>query len=128
LPTPNAEFRLIRVIRVRGAEFGGHFGVCLRALVFVADPHRDGRAERFALERAGKNLNAISLLARSYNLGLAGSAAIKVGLNVRFRQREARRAAVDHNADAATVRFTPGSDAEQVPKRICHAGSLGPEH
>jgi hypothetical protein len=46
-------------------------------------------------------------------------------LNIRLGEFEARRTTIHHHAHAATVRFTPGCDAEQFAKRICHAASLG---
>lgn len=67
-------------------------------------------------------MDRVRLLARRNDARLAGPAAIKVRLNIRFRQREAWRAAIHNHAYAAAVRFAPGGDAEQLTEGIRHAG------
>ena len=55
---------------------------------------------------------------------MAWPAAIEVRLNVRFREFEARRTAIDDHAHTATMGFAPGSYTEQVPKDVRHKGNL----
>ena len=47
--------------------------------------------------------------------------AIQLRLNVFLAQRDARRTAINHHADAATVAFAPSGYAENFTKRIPHA-------
>ena len=121
LPVAVAEFLLVRVVGVGGAELGLHLRVGLGAEIFVVHHHHDGCAEGFALEGAGENLDFVGLVARRDDLRLAGTASVEVGLNVRLVEIELRRAAVEHDADAAPVGFAPGGDAEQMAKRVWHA-------
>ena len=114
LPVADAEFGLVSVIGVGGAEFRGHFAVSFRAGVLILHPHGNGRAERFALERAGKNLHPVAFLARRDDGRLAGPAAVQVRLNIRLCQAQARRAAVNDHAHAAAVGFAPGGDAKKL--------------
>jgi hypothetical protein len=123
-PGANAELGEVGVVGVRRAKLGRHLGVGFGAGIFVFHPHADGRAEGFALERAGENLDGIRLLARADNLRLTGAAAVEIGLDVCFREFELRRTTIDHDADTATVRFSPGGDAEEVPEGIRHAPRL----
>src|ERR1035441_9659187 len=90
-----------------------HLLVGLGTLVLVADPDGDGRAERLAVEGAGEDLAGIAFLARRDDLALAGTAAVQIDLDVGFGQRDARRAAVDDHADAASVGLAPGGDLEE---------------
>ena len=69
-------------------------------------------------EGAGEDLDGVRLLAGGDDAGLAGAAAVEVGLDVRLRQGDARRAAVEDDADAASVGFAPGGDAEKAAKYV----------
>src|SRR5437899_182211 len=51
---------------------------------------------------------------------LTRATAIQLSLNIRFRNVDARRAAVDHNADAAAMRLTKGGDAKKLAECIAH--------
>jgi hypothetical protein len=51
---------------------------------------------------------------------LAGPAAVESGWMSASVSAEARRAAVNDDADAAPVRFAPGGDAKQLSERISH--------
>ncbi len=73
--------------------------------VLVAHQDRDRRAERVALEDAREDLGAIGFVARRRQAALARATPIEVALDLRERDREPRRAAVDDDADAAAVRL-----------------------
>jgi hypothetical protein len=121
LPVAEAEFLLVRVVGMRGAELGFHFRVGLGAEIFVVHHHHNGCAEGFTLEGAGENLDFVGLVARRDDLRLAGTASVEVGLNVRLVEIELRWAAVEHDANAPPVGFAPGGDAEQMAERVWHA-------
>jgi hypothetical protein len=55
---------------------------------------------------------------------LTWAAPVQIGLDVRFGEREPGRAAVHDDAHAAAVGFTPGGDAEQVPKGVGHKNAV----
>ena len=57
-------------------------------------------------------------------MGLARSTAIEIGLDVGFREFDARWTTVDDDTDATAVGFAPGGDAEEVAKRITHRERL----
>ena len=64
----------------------------------------------------GKYPHPVRLLARADDGRLPRTPAVQVRLDVRLSQRQPRRAAIDHDADAAPVRFAPGGDAKQMSK------------
>ena len=86
LPVADAVLGVVGVVGVRGAELGFHFGVGLGPGVLVFDPQADRRAEGLALERAGEDLHRVGFLARRDDFGLAGPAAVQVGLDVGLGQ------------------------------------------
>ena len=49
---------------------------------------------------------------------LAGAAAVEIGLDVGFGERDARRAAIDHAAERRPVAFAEGRDAEQMAEAV----------
>jgi hypothetical protein len=51
---------------------------------------------------------------------LARPTTIELALDVLFAQLDSRRAAVEDDADAATVRFTPGSDPKKLSEAAAH--------
>jgi hypothetical protein len=51
---------------------------------------------------------------------LAGPTAVEFRLDVGFREREARRAAIHDRAHAAAVGFAPSGDAEELTERVAH--------
>jgi hypothetical protein len=71
---------------VRRTKLRRHFRVGFGTLILVFDPHQDWCAERLAIERAGKNLHGVRLLAWCDDSGLAGTAAIQIGLDVGLGQ------------------------------------------
>src|SRR5207302_8257176 len=112
-PCPDAELRLVSVVRVRWPELCLHFSVGFRPGVFVAHPHADRRAEGLTFKRARKNLHSIAFFARAHNPRLARAASIQVWLDVRLAESQPRRAAIDDDADACAVRFAPRRHSEQ---------------
>ena len=116
LPIADAEFGLVGVVGVGWPEFRRHFAVGAWPGILILDEHGNGCADGLALERAGKDLHPVGLLARSDDGGLARAAAVQIGLDIGFRQRQARRAAVNYNTDAPSVRFPPSGNAKQVSK------------
>jgi len=49
---------------------------------------------------------------------LARPAPVKIRLDIRLGQFDARRAAIHDDAHAASMRFAPGGDAEKVAKGV----------
>ena len=120
-PSADAILGLVSVVGVRGAELLGHLRVGLGALVRVLDHQGNGRAESLALEGAGEDLDGVGFLARRGDAGLAGAAAVEVGLDVRLSEGEARRAAVHDDAHARAVRLAPSGDAEELAEGVAHS-------
>ena len=110
----DAVFGVVGVIGVAGPVFHGHFIVGAGALVGVSDDDGDGRAERQPVVQAGEDFGGVRLLARGDDVRLAGAAAVEFALDVFQRDRDARRAAIDDDADAAAVRLAEGVDAENL--------------
>src|SRR5580704_5026769 len=67
---------------------------------------------------AGENLYRVRLLALGGEARLAGAAAIEIALDLFGRQRNQRRAAVDHAADRNPVAFAEGRDPEHVAEGV----------
>src|ERR1700730_6829050 len=67
---------------------------------------------------AGENLYRVRLLALGGEARLAGAAAIEIALDLFSRQRDQRRAAVDHAADRNPVAFAEGRDPEHVAEGV----------
>ena len=98
--------------------------LALGSLVLVADPNGDGGAKRPALESSRQNLARVAFLARRDDLALTGTTAGEINLDVGFGQRDARRAAVNDHADAASVGLAPGGDLKEMAKGVRHEKSL----
>jgi hypothetical protein len=111
---------IVGVIGVARAVGLRDFLVVLAARVLVADHHRDRRAERLAVEHARQDLDLIGLLALADQPALARPASIELGLDLRHVEREARRAAIDHDAERRTMRFAERRDPEQVTEARAH--------
>jgi len=94
--------------------------VCFGTRVLVHDQNGDGRAERLPFENAGENLAAVGFIALRDNAALAGTSTIQFALNVGFVELQARRTSIDYNPNAATVRFAPGGNAEEVAEAVAH--------
>ena len=116
----NPEFCLVGEVRVRWAEFVLHLRVGGWALVAVRYVDADWRAKRLALIDAGDDAGGVALFAGCGDVALSGATAVELELNVFDREGQARRAAVDDDADAATVTFAPGGNTEECAKGITH--------
>ena len=116
----DAELGIVGEVRVRGAVGQLHLGVGGGALVGVAHEQGNRRAGGAAFEDAGKDLDGIGLLARRGDVTLAWAPAVELGLDFSGGYWQARRAAVDDNADGGTVAFAPGGDAENMAKTVGH--------
>ena len=81
---------------------------------------RDGSAKRVAFEHAAQDLDLVALVALGHQPALPGPAAIEVGLDALRVEREAWWAAVDDDADAASVGLAEGMDAEGVSPAAAH--------
>jgi len=51
---------------------------------------------------------------------LARATAVQLSLNIRFRYFDSGGTTVDHHADAATMRFSKGGDAEELAECVAH--------
>ncbi|MDB6067936.1 MAG: hypothetical protein JWR26_4144 [Pedosphaera sp.] len=120
LPIADAELGSVGVVGVGRTELGGHFRIGLGTSILIFDPKTDGGAERLAFKRAGEDLDDVRFFARRDDFGLAGPPAVEVRLNVRFREFQARRAAIHNHTDAAAMGLAPRRDTEEMTKRICH--------
>ena len=120
LPIPNSVFRFVGEVSVRRPEFFCDFGIILRSRIFIANENADRRAERLAIEDAGKNLATIFLLPLRGDFALIGPASIELALNVDLRDLDLWWATIDHNADAAAVRLTERRDAKKSTEAVAH--------
>ena len=71
------------------------FGIIARAVIDILDHQRQGRAGGLALEHTGQDAHLIGFLALSDEPALARAALIEIGLDIGFRQGQARRHAVE---------------------------------
>ena len=110
----DAVFRVVSVVGVAGAVFLGHFVVGTGALVGVADEDGNRRAEGEAVLQAGENFRCVSFFAWSDNFRLAGPTAVEFVLDLCDTDRDARRATINNDANATTVRLAESMDAENV--------------
>jgi len=108
---------------VRRAELVLHLRVGRGALVAVGHVDADRGASGLAFVNTRDDGRGVTLFARSGDVALAGAAAIQLELNLFERDRQARRAAVDHDADAAAVALAPGRNTKKCAEGISH-GSL----
>ena len=103
-----------------GPKFACDLGVIFRAGVFVPNCNRDRSAEGSPFENTGQNLAPVFFFSLRGEFALTRATAIQLSLNIRFRNVDARRAAVDHNADDAAMRLTKGGDAKKLAECIAH--------
>ena len=122
LPVADAVFGVVGVVGVAGAVFAGHFGVGFGAGVLVTDHDGDGGAEGEPVEDAGEDFAAVEFLARGDDVALAGAAAVEVELDVFCGEGESGWAAVDDDADATAVAFTPCGNSEELAPLTGHSG------
>src|SRR4029079_17345871 len=117
-PVADAILGLIGEVGVAGAVLVPHVAVVFRARIDVLYLERDRRAggqELAALfEHAGENLHRIRLAPLGGEARLARPPLFHVGLDLGLRDRDARRAAVDHAADGRSMAFAPGRHPEKM--------------
>src|SRR5689334_14417981 len=101
-----------------GAEPVLDLAIVARALVGVLDLQGDGRAGGHALEDAGEDADLVGFPALRDEFRLAGPALVEPGLDIGFRERDARRAAIHDAADGRAVRLAPGGDAEEMAEAV----------
>ena len=122
LPVTDAVFGVVGVVGVAGAVFAGHFGVGFGAGVLVTDHDGDGGAEGEPVEDAGEDFAAVEFLAGGDDVALAWAAAVEVELDVFCGEGESGWAAVDDDADATAVAFTPCGNSEELAPLTGHSG------
>ena len=105
---------------MRRPEFFCDLGVILRPGIFIANQNSDRRAERFAFEDSRKNFATIFLLTLGGDFTLPGTSPIQLALNVGFGDVDLGRTTIDHNADAAAVRFAERRDAKELSESVAH--------
>ena len=120
LPVSDSVFCFVGEIGVRRPEFFCDLGVILRPRVFIANKNANRRAECLALEHARKNFATIFLLPLGGDFALTGPASIELALNVGFGDVDLGRTTIDHNADAAAVRFAERRDAKELSESVAH--------
>ena len=106
----------VRIVGVTRAEGICNVYVVLALRVLVADQQRDRGTRRAALVNPGQDLDAVGLAPLRHMPRGARFAAIEIRLQVRFGERQAGRAAVNHATDGRPVRFTEIGDLQQVPE------------
>src|SRR5688500_3854332 len=105
---------LVGVIGVAGPETILDLLVVVRALIGVLDQHADGRAGGAALEHAGQDLHLVRLLALTGVTRGASAPPFQFRLNIRLRQLQPRRTAVDDAAERRPVAFAEAGDGEEL--------------
>ena len=111
----------VGVVGMAGTEGLQDVAVVLAALVGVADQQRNRGARGLALVDTAQDLDGIRLVALGHMARGARTATVQIGLEVRFRQGHARRAAIDDAADRRAVRFAEIRDREQKTEgAACH--------
>src|SRR5690606_37987930 len=78
----------------------------------------NGRTGGHALKNTGEDLDDVVLAALRGEARGAGFAAIKVALQVFCRQRQARRAAVDHGTQRRPVALAKGRHREKLAETV----------
>ena len=111
-PVPDTVFHLISIIRVPRPVTRSRLPVILRPRVRISHQQADRRAGRPALEHAGQDLHRILLLPRARESRSSRAPPVHILLNRLLRERQPRRASVDHRADRRPVRFPPGRHSE----------------
>ena len=104
-------------------------GIVLRAHVDILDEEGDRRAggQELAVlllgEDAGKNAHRIRLAPLGGEARLAGAPLLHPVLNLGFRDRDARRTAVDDAADGGPMAFAPGGDPKEMTEGVVRHAS-----
>src|SRR5437762_7911937 len=106
-----------------GPEAVGDVTVILRALIDIVDHQLDRRAGGLPLEDAGQDLDLVRLAPLRRVARLAGPAPVEPVLDIGLGERDARRHAVDDDADRRPVALAPARVAEQRARAIAGHGS-----
>ncbi len=105
-----AVFAVVGVVCVSGAVIRSDLPVIPGALRSIADHQGDGSAGGHSLEDAREDLHGVVLLSRCREPGLPRFSAIQIDLDILLCKGEPGRAAVDDDADASAMGFSPGGD------------------
>lgn len=134
----------VGVVGVRGARVEVGLGVVVGALVLVADLEGDRRAEGDTVLDTGVDDDKVLLVTRSGQVGLAGTTASELGLDVSLDELHALRSGdyvsrhyrigrlslthrgdtIDNGTDRRAVGFTIGGDTEDATESR-HGSSVG---
>jgi hypothetical protein len=98
-----------------------HVAVVLGAMVFVADEDGDRGARGLAFVHPGEDFAGVFFFAGGGDFALAGATPIEFKLDFFSSDTKFGRAAVDDAADAATVGFAKGGDAEEMAEGAAHS-------
>src|SRR4029077_4554883 len=128
LPISNPVFGLVGEIGMRWPKRLGDRWVIFRACVFVANQHCDRRPKRFSLKNAGKNFATIFFFPLRCDSTLTRATAIELALNLCFRDVDLRRTTIDHDANAAAVRFPERRDPKKLTERVTHRAEKLSQH
>jgi hypothetical protein len=103
------------------AIFHLHVTVVLGAMVFVAYQDGDRGACGLAFVHPGEDFAGVFFLPRCGDFALARSAAIEFKLDFFGGDGQFGRTAINDYADAATVGFAEGDDAEEMAEGAAHS-------
>ena len=101
-----------------GTEFVFDVVVIFGTRVGVLDHEADRRAGRLAFEDAGQDFDLIAFLPLRREFRLAGTAAVEPGLDVGLIQIDARRTAIDHDADRGAMALTPSRETKKSAEAV----------
>lgn len=108
-----------------GVEVDGLVAVVLGALVLVGDGEEDWGAESEAVFGAGVDGDAVLFVSGRGDGGLAGAAAVELGLDVGFAEGEVGRAVFDDARDGLAVRFTGTGEGRGKFSRLVYQLGIG---
>lgn len=123
-PGADAVFGIVRVVRMGRAVGMRHLVVGGGTVVLVAHADGDGRAQRPAIQHAGKDFRAVLLLARGHDVALARPAPVQFPLDILLCHRNERRTAVYHHTHPGSMGLSPRGYTEHLAKIAGHGGIL----
>jgi hypothetical protein len=124
LPVSDAVFGLVSVIGMRWSKFARDFPVIVGSSIFVPNKNCDRRPECSAFKNAGQKFAPVFLFALGRQFALTWATTIQISLNFRFGNFDARRATIDHHANAAAMGLAKCGDAKQLAKRVGHFAKM----
>ena len=104
----------------------GDIAIIFRPLIDILDHQADRRACRPPFEHARKDADGIRLLPLGRKARASRPTLVEKGLNVLFRKREPRRAAIHDRAQSGPMAFAPGGKAEHAAKTVKAHGRAMP--